>query len=330
MTHLLFAALLSAAYPPAPPPPAEKPLGPPPQILVASVEQGKLLVNRTVYIPKVVERIITVQDGNKTIQQKVAVTEMVPEMRTTTYDLSGVKAFDGAGKEIDAKTLAERLKKATPVVVSSDGQPVDAQFLQLLKTEAVVLVVADMKPGKTGVPLPPDRVPPPPPPPLPPEKPGEIKKNATLTIADEPKKDEPKKEEPKGKEVKFETHPHFEKNTSGLKGDVSFLAITDAKSFTEVFGIGRTMGPKPNYVTDATFDSKVVIATIQRGMKSVTYKVDKVTADDDTLYIAYTTTTKESTSKSNTPLIVSVDKGKYKSVVFLENGKKVGTAEFPK
>jgi len=74
-----------------------------------------------------------------------------------------------------------------------------------------------------------------------------------------------------------------------------------------------------------------VIATIQRGNKMVTYKVGQVTNDEGVLYIAYTTTTKEATTATfNSPLIVSIDKASTKSVVFIENGKKAGTAEFGK
>jgi hypothetical protein len=139
-------------------------------------------------------------------------------------------------------------------------------------------------------------------------------------------------EDPKGKEVGFEPHKgYFESNKSGLKGDVSFLAISDAKTFDGIFGKARTMGPKPNYLADNAFETKCVLATIQRGMKTVEYKVDKVTADGDTVYIAYSTTSKESKSATfHSPLIVSLDKGKFKTVVFIENGKKVGTAEFGK
>jgi len=77
--------------------------------------------------------------------------------------------------------------------------------------------------------------------------------------ADDAKKEEPKKaEEPKGKEVKSETHNgYFESNKSGLKGDVSFLAITDTKTFDGIFGKARTMGPKPNFLADNAFESKV-------------------------------------------------------------------------
>ncbi len=325
MNSLLFAALLSTAYPPAPPPP-EKPMGAPPQILVASVDQGKLIVTRTVQVPKVEERIINVQEGQNTVQKKVTVTVMMSVPQQIAHDLSGVKAFDGAGKEIDAKILAERLKKPTPVVVSSDGQPVDARYLELLKADAVVLVGDALKAPNPGPRLPPERIPPLPPQPLPPQKLPGVKETAKVTEADEPKK-----EEPKGKEVKFDVHAgHFEKNNSGLKGDTSFLVIPDAKAFADVFGVARTMGPKPNFVNDDTFDKKVIIATIQRGMKMVTYKVDKVTDDDGTLTIAYTTTSKDSNAMFHSPLIVSVEKGKYKNVVFLENGKKVGTADFPK
>jgi hypothetical protein len=115
-------------------------------------------------------------------------------------------------------------------------------------------------------------------------------------------------------------------NNSGLKGNASFLVITDAKSFGEVFGVARTMGPKPNVVADGAFVSKVILATIQRGNKLVTYEVEKVTEDDGVLYITYTSATgKESTATFHS-LIVSVDKGKYKSAEFIENGKQVGTA----
>jgi hypothetical protein len=60
--------------------------------------------------------------------------------------------------------------------------------------------------------------------------------------------------------------------------------------------------------------------------------VEKVTADGDTLYVQYEA--KKGPEAANTkyasPLIVSVDKGKYTTVVFLENGKKAGTVKLDK
>jgi hypothetical protein len=338
MTHLLIAVVLAASYPPAPPP--EKSLGLAPNILVATVAKDKLLVQRTVYVPTAKEVTLMVRVGDKIELRKNLVTVMVPNTEETAYELSKVTAFDGAGKALDAKTLAERLKKPAPVVISADGQPVDAQYLELLKPETTVLVIAGLNPVHVGggVPVGPNPNPNPnvnpnprPMPPLPPPEKVPPPKGAPNIIGDVAA-EEPKSEEPKGKEVKFETHAgHFEKKSSGLKGDTSFLVITDAKSFRDVFGIARTMGPKLNFVADGAFDAKVVLATIQRGNKAVTYKVDKVTDDDGVLTIAYTSTPgKESTATFHSPLIVSVDKGNYKSVVFLENGKKAGTADFPK
>jgi hypothetical protein len=141
------------------------------------------------------------------------------------------------------------------------------------------------------------------------------------------------KEEAKGDKLPFEVYTsYFEKNNSGLKGDESFLAFTDRKSFDQVFGVAVVMGKKPSVLAKDAFDSKLVVAAIKRGDAPWTYKVDKVTGDGDTLYIQYDATTKkgDGTAKFASPLIVSVDRGKYKTVVFLENGKKVGTADVPK
>jgi hypothetical protein len=139
--------------------------------------------------------------------------------------------------------------------------------------------------------------------------------------------------EARGSKVEFDVHSgHFEKNNSGLKGDVSFLAFTDRAAFDKVFGIGAVMDKKQNFVPKDAFAKKMVVAVIHRGKAVWTYKVDKVTADGDELYVQYEATPeKESdTAKFASPLIVSVDKGKYTSVVFIENGKKAGTVNVGK
>jgi hypothetical protein len=141
------------------------------------------------------------------------------------------------------------------------------------------------------------------------------------------------KAEAKGKEIDYKAYTgYFEKNDSGLKGDASFLAYTDQKFFDTTFGAGFTMGKKPDVMPKDAFDSKVTVATIKRGKAITEYKVEKVTNDDGTLYVQYTTTEKGNggTAMFASPLVVAVDKGKYTSVVFIENGKKAGTADFPK
>jgi hypothetical protein len=135
----------------------------------------------------------------------------------------------------------------------------------------------------------------------------------------------------KGKEVKYEVHNgHFEKNNSGLKGDSSYLVFTDREAFDKVFGVAATMR-KQNFVPKDAFDTKMVVAVIKRGNAVTEYKVEKVTADEGTLYVQYTAKMGAAgTAKYASPLIVSVDKDKYTAVVFLENGKRVEKAKVGK
>ena len=136
------------------------------------------------------------------------------------------------------------------------------------------------------------------------------------------------KDEAKGKKVEFDVYTsYFEKNNSGLEGEASYVALTDAKAFDKVFGAAATMKKQAFLPRDA-FDKKMVVAAVKRGDKVWTYKVEKVTADEGTLYVQYEATSKDGGgAKFASPLIVAVDKGKYTAVVFIENGKKAGTAK---
>jgi hypothetical protein len=147
-----------------------------------------------------------------------------------------------------------------------------------------------------------------------------------LPIAAAPKPDT-------GEKVEFKVYaaPYFEKNNSGLKGEASFVALADKNSFDMVFGVGFVMGKKPDVLTPDDFDKKLVAAVIKRGNAISTYKVESVTGTEDALFINYTVKTGDpGTATYASPLIVAVDKGKYKSVTFVENGKKAGTAEIGK
>ena len=133
----------------------------------------------------------------------------------------------------------------------------------------------------------------------------------------------------KGQEVKYEIHTgHFQKNDAGLKGDASYLVFTDRDAFDKVFGQVPPLGgmEKPfDYVPKGAFEKDLVVAVIKRGKTTTEYKVDKVTQDDGTLYVQYTAKPKgkEGSAMFASPLIISVPKDKYRSVVFLENGKEV-------
>ena len=133
----------------------------------------------------------------------------------------------------------------------------------------------------------------------------------------------------KGEKVEYTLHDgQFEKNTSGLKGDVSFLSISDRDAFDKMFGVAFTMGKKPNVVPKDAFEKKLAAAVITRGNAVTTYTVEKVTSEGTTLYLQYKTTTGPvASARFASPLIVTVDKGSIKKVVFIADGKTAGTAE---
>jgi hypothetical protein len=139
-------------------------------------------------------------------------------------------------------------------------------------------------------------------------------------------------DDPPGKPVEFVQHGgHFEKKDSGLLGEPSFVVFTDRKGFDKVFGVAATMGAKAKFVPKDALDTKIVVATVQRGNKIIEYQVDKATVEGDTLTLAYKTTSKDGGNATYaSPLIVSVDKGKIAKVVFVEGGKIVGKVEVPK
>jgi inhibitor of cysteine peptidase len=118
---------------------------------------------------------------------------------------------------------------------------------------------------------------------------------------------------------------YFEKNNSGLKGDRSFLVLTSQNQFDKVFGPAATMGPN-SFLPSDVFKSKVVVAAIKRGALRK-YDNVKATGERGTLFIWYDAKDEEPGSATfSSPLILAVDKGKYKQVVFMENGKRAGTA----
>jgi hypothetical protein len=133
------------------------------------------------------------------------------------------------------------------------------------------------------------------------------------------------KVEAKGEKLAYEVHNgYFESNKSGLKGESSYLTFTDPKAFEKVFGIGVVMGKKPKLLPKDAFESHLIVAAIKRGKSIWEYKVEKVTEDEGTVYVQYTATPQDGGGSATfaSPLIISLPKGKYTAVVFLENGKK--------
>jgi hypothetical protein len=121
-----------------------------------------------------------------------------------------------------------------------------------------------------------------------------------------------------------------------------FWTFRDKDSFDKAFGKTKskvdlsTFMPsgdkaKPNLLSRDAFDKKMVVAMSHNSMNIYRFKVKKVTADGGTLYVRYSASSTPGYPNSYAcPLLVAVNKGKYTSVVFIENGKKIGTAAITK
>lgn len=124
---------------------------------------------------------------------------------------------------------------------------------------------------------------------------------------------------------------HFENNNSGLTGKESFLLITDSGTFDKTFGVAAFgVGPtkKQQWVKPELFEKRVVVAVIKRGNSVPTYSKVETKIEDETLKVTYRLVEgRPSTAQFASPLILSLPKGKFKKVEFIENDKKVGTAE---
>jgi hypothetical protein len=141
----------------------------------------------------------------------------------------------------------------------------------------------------------------------------------------------PEPESAKGPPAQYELHTgHFEKNDSGLKGEASYLVLGDRDAFEKVFSSAATT-KKQSFVPKNAFEKKMVVAVIKRGNAPTDYKVEKVTSDEGVLYVQYTAKMgRISSATFRSPLVLTADRNKYKSVVFIENGKKVDTVKVEK
>jgi len=108
----------------------------------------------------------------------------------------------------------------------------------------------------------------------------------------------------------------------------SFLVIRDQARFDKVFGVAMVMGDKSPRLSKDAFKSNLVLAVVNRGNAVWQYKVEGVTVDGGVVQLRYAATAKKSDSASFAcPLIVSIPKGGYTAVRFVENRRPVKRIE---
>jgi hypothetical protein len=93
------------------------------------------------------------------------------------------------------------------------------------------------------------------------------------------------------KKVEYTVHAnYFENADSGLRGSASYLSFTERASFDRTFGVGFVRGKPTQVLPRDVFETRFVAALIKRGDTLWEYKVEKVTAEGDTLTIRYQAT----------------------------------------
>jgi len=129
------------------------------------------------------------------------------------------------------------------------------------------------------------------------------------------------------KAVAAETHEgYFVSNKFEPDAPMSFVIAADQAAFDKVFGVAMVMRDRSHRLPPDVFGKKIVVAAIHRGKAMVTYKVESVNLDAKTIEIRYAAKSEPSDSAEfSCPLILSVPKGGYDAVRFIENGKAIKT-----
>lgn len=115
---------------------------------------------------------------------------------------------------------------------------------------------------------------------------------------------------------------YFVSNQFQPDAEQSFLLIHDQAEFDKVFGAAVVMRDKAHRLPVHAFDAQIVAVAIERGDSLCTYKIQSVTKQDAVVSVRYSTEHGQSdTARYACPLIVSIPKGEYEAIQFINNGK---------
>ncbi len=123
----------------------------------------------------------------------------------------------------------------------------------------------------------------------------------------------------------FDTYSgYFVSNKFEPDADQSFVVLQDQKQFDAVFGAAFVMHDRSYRLPKDAFKSNIVLAAVKRGKGVWQFEVQSVTETKGVVELKYKTASKKSdTATFACPLIVSIPKGDYRAVQFIENGKAV-------
>jgi hypothetical protein len=134
---------------------AAPPRGPQPTLAGASVDaKGILSVRESGGMTSVQTLYREEEKDGQVTRVAVRVKDVFMTQRVRSLSASGAQAFRADGKAVSPAALRALLKKETPVLVSLNGRPVDPYYLQVYRSDTLVLVVPVAGYGPPPVPAP--------------------------------------------------------------------------------------------------------------------------------------------------------------------------------
>ncbi len=122
----------------------------------------------------------------------------------------------------------------------------------------------------------------------------------------------------------FDTYGgYFVSNKFEPDAATSFVIIQDQEQFDRVFGAAFVMQDKSHRLAPDAFKTHTILAVIHRGHAMWEYQVAKVSLRGGIAELHFTGTSQKKSDDAEfaCPLIVSIPKGNYPAVKFVENGK---------
>lgn len=124
---------------------------------------------------------------------------------------------------------------------------------------------------------------------------------------------------------------YFVSNQFEAREPASFVVLNSQTAFERVFGVAMVMGDKSHRLPFDLFDQSLIVAAIHRGKEFFEYDVENVGLAGKVLVIRYRAESAPSDSAEYaSPLILSVARGDYDAVRFVENGRELKVVEIPR
>jgi hypothetical protein len=132
-----------------------------------------------------------------------------------------------------------------------------------------------------------------------------------------------------GAPVAFDIHnAYFVSKMFEPNEAASFVVIHDQKTFDAAFGVPMMEGASSRPLPKDALETRMVVAVVKRGKAFWGYTVQAVAVEAGVLTLQYATTyTRSDSAEHSSPLIISVAKGAYTAVEFVEDGKVVKKME---